>query len=314
MNIRFFGIGLILAAVLWAGNLFSMDMVHVYFIEKDNQFDFYADNASYCPFQIYLSFPGEKIRANADLPYYSVIKPSEKNKYLFSVLKKNVTEKDLKFYSRVVVGDPENVKEDLDYPYILPFEENTLRRLGQGYNGRYSHKGWQKYSLDFGMPIGTPVCAAREGVIVDIKQDSTKGGFSWRYMGKANYITIYHPDGTFGQYVHLMPYGSLYDVGTKVKQGQIIGYSGNTGRSSGPHLHFMVSKPVYLERQSMPVKFLDRSGNLVTPKSKQMYYSFHENPNIPAAPADFTGTNETDDIFLDTVGGSIDATNMGSLE
>lgn len=289
--------------------LFSQDMVHVYYIERENQIDFYADSMGLCPYQLYVNFESEKIRANMDLPYYSIIKANEKSKYLFSVFNRSLTQKDLKFYSRVVIGDPENVHEDLDYPYILPYEENTERRVSQGYNGGYSHKGWQKYSLDLGMPIGTPVCAARDGVIVDIKQDSTKGGRSYKYISMANYITVYHSDGTVGQYVHLMPFGSLFEIGTKVTQGQIIGYSGNTGRTGGPHLHFVVSKPVYLARQSLPVKFIDKNGVLTTPKARKYYYSFHESLKAPGA-----GTNDeiTDDIFMES--GAVDGTNLGGLE
>lgn len=289
---------------------FSSEIVHVYYLERDNQYDFYADNTGLCPYQLYLNFSSEKIRANADLPYYSVIRAGERGKYLFSVFNRSINEKDLRFYSRVVIGDPENVREELDYPYILPFEENTEHRVSQGYNGGYSHRGWQKYSLDFGMPIGTPICAARDGIIVDIKQDSTKGGRSYKYISMANYISVYHSDGTVGQYVHLMPFGSAYEIGTKVTQGQIIGYSGNTGRTGGPHLHFVVSKPVYLARQSLPIKFIDKSGNLTTPKAKKYYYSFHENLIAPGS-----GTNEDvgDDIFKD-IDDTVEGTNLGGLE
>ncbi len=60
--------------------------------------------------------------------------------------------------------------------------------------------------------------------------------------GKENFIYILHDDGTVGQYAHLEENGILVNEGVFVKQGQLIGKSGNTGYSTTPHLHFVVTK------------------------------------------------------------------------
>ena len=86
--------------------------------------------------------------------------------------------------------------------------------------------------VDYAAPIGTPVAAAADGKIVYI---GTKGGY-----GK--YVQIKHEQGYATAYAHLNSYNKNLKVGSFVKQGDIVAYSGNTGRSTGPHLHFEVIK------------------------------------------------------------------------
>lgn len=87
------------------------------------------------------------------------------------------------------------------------------------------HKG-----LDFAIPTGTPVMAAGQGFV-------EMAGWNGAY-GK--YIRIRHNDGYSTAYAHLSGLGKGIRKGARVKQGQIIGYSGSTGRSTGPHLHYEV--------------------------------------------------------------------------
>jgi len=60
--------------------------------------------------------------------------------------------------------------------------------------------------------------------------------------GEENYIFIRHADGTFGRYYHLTFGGALVDSGARVKRGDLIGRSGTSGASAGPHLHFDVTR------------------------------------------------------------------------
>lgn len=85
--------------------------------------------------------------------------------------------------------------------------------------------------IDFATPVGTPVAATKSGVVTIADSSGWNGGY-----GKT--ILINHGDGLASRYGHL----SQVDVrvGEHVTQGEIIGYSGNTGRSTGPHLHFEV--------------------------------------------------------------------------
>ncbi|HCZ3133821.1 TPA: peptidoglycan DD-metalloendopeptidase family protein [Staphylococcus aureus] len=100
--------------------------------------------------------------------------------------------------------------------------------------GRYnlSNNGGIHYGVDFGMAVGTPVKAITAGTVINT---------AWDPYGGGNTITVKESDGIHTQwYMHL----SKFNVkkGQKISVGQIIAYSGNTGQSTGPHLHFQRMK------------------------------------------------------------------------
>src|SRR5262249_926116 len=99
------------------------------------------------------------------------------------------------------------VSHDDAYLYSLPYAPGKSYRVSQGFNGEYSHFGSDQFAIDWRMPAGTPVYAARGGVIVGVKNDSNVGGDDAKYDWDANYILIQHSDGTLGQYVHLQKGG-----------------------------------------------------------------------------------------------------------
>lgn len=273
------GIGVLTALLflMLCQNAYTHNYVKIYQKKiTDYQVDFYADNTNLCPYQFVLNIDWDSNRqdVSTNLPFYSVIKPHEKDKFLFSLVSLDKLPAEVKCRSEVTIGDPENSFENTNQIYIFPFEEGIERRVNQGYNTRYSHNGWLKYSVDFGMDIGTPVCATRDGIVVDLNVSSSKGGRR-RYRSMANYITLYHSDGTYSQYVHLKKNGTNVVVGDIVKAGQIIGYSGNTGWTTGPHLHFMAYKPTYMGRETFPTKFLGYNGELVGIEPKKYYLAYH---------------------------------------
>ncbi len=129
-------------------------------------------------------------------------------------------------------------KNDSSFIYHLPFENKKKIFLIQAYESKMSHKG--ERALDFKVKKGTKICAARDGVVMAIRKDSDKGGLKQDYMMDANYISVSHCDGSVAHYWHLQKDGVLINVGDTVRTGQMIGYSGSTGYSAFPHLHFEV--------------------------------------------------------------------------
>ncbi len=125
------------------------------------------------------------------------------------------------------------------YDYELPFTKGSKHRVIQGYGGLFSHS--HIAALDFEMPIGTPVCAAKAGKIYSYKDDSDEGGPFLKYKNKANYIIIKQDDGSYGCYWHLKKSGVIIKSG-HVLAGQQIGLSGATGQVLSPHLHFSVKQ------------------------------------------------------------------------
>jgi len=159
------------------------------------------------------------------------------------------------YVNHFTIGSTTAVHDD-SCLYALPFEAGTEFKVTQGYNGSYSHSGADQYAIDFKMPCGTPVHAARAGVVAKVKVDSGVGGTERKFESSANYILIRHTDGTLANYAHLSKGGSIVKPGQIVEAGDLIGFSGNTGFTSGPHLHFSVFKTRSgKQRLSLPVKF-----------------------------------------------------------
>jgi murein DD-endopeptidase MepM/ murein hydrolase activator NlpD len=129
-------------------------------------------------------------------------------------------------------------KDDTSFIYQLPFEEGKKRLIVQGYFGAFSHK--ERAALDFKMPRGTKVLAARDGVVIRLRKDGNKGGLKSEYRQYGNFVVIQHADNSRSGYWHLQKDGVLVNVGDTVKQGQHIAWSGNTGYTAFPHLHFIV--------------------------------------------------------------------------
>lgn len=160
--------------------------------------------------------------------------------------------------------------------YQLPFFPGAEYKVTQGYNSRFSHRdGCNQYAIDWKMPSGTPVCAARGGVVVRVKDDSDTGGPSMKFDRFNNFVLIRHQDGTLGHYCHLQKGGCTVKAGQIVSSGEIIGHSGNTGFSTGPHLHFSVFEPKNgRESQSIPVKFRTADDAAATLVEGQQYRAF----------------------------------------
>lgn len=158
-------------------------------------------------------------------------------------------------------GTPSARPQDVEYQ--LPLRQRSLR-IDQGYGGRFSHTDAQNlYAVDFAAPIGTPVLAARDGVVMQVASDYEKAGLNReRYGGRANFIRIAHDDGTMALYAHLKADGVLARTGQRVRAGQQIGLSGNTGFTTGPHLHFAVQVNRGMQLESLPFRMRGPDGPL----------------------------------------------------
>lgn len=127
-----------------------------------------------------------------------------------------------------------------DSPYILPFAPGTEFEVWRT-TSHYTrgNGGVGLYAIDFRMPIGTPVVAARSGVVVAARDHFPDDN------GKdleENFVFVRHQDSTVARYFHLTRGGALVRTGERVRQGQVIAKSGNSGQSTGPHLHFDVQR------------------------------------------------------------------------
>jgi formylglycine-generating enzyme required for sulfatase activity/murein DD-endopeptidase MepM/ murein hydrolase activator NlpD len=149
-----------------------------------------------------------------------------------------------------------------NYAYGIPYDSKNKFEVSQGYLAQHSHHN--TYALDWDMPESTPIYAARSGKVTFVEQSFSEAGWSEYYLDKANFIEIQHSDATIATYVHLMKNGAIVEPGETVSKGDLLGYSGNTGYSTGPHLHFEVEKQTYpSDRKSIKTKFKRINSDVV---------------------------------------------------
>jgi murein DD-endopeptidase MepM/ murein hydrolase activator NlpD len=156
--------------------------------------------------------------------------------------------------------------------YILPFEKGQRFLVVQspdsvgGTGTLITHNNdYSRFAFDFGVSEGTLVTAARDGIVIDVKDSFTLGGPNPAFNKKANYVAIMHEDRSVSYYVHLAPRRVFVRPGQQVRAGNPVGYSGNTGYTHGPHLHFDVRRADVSENgdvvhMSVPVDFYQRDG------------------------------------------------------
>ena len=174
------------------------------------------------------------------------------------------------------IGDKDALHDE-EQLYLLPYESGKSYRVLQGYSSRFSHIGLEQYAVDFNMSVGTPVHAARAGVVARIEETNDIGCWENGCGAYANYIVIVHNDGTTGEYYHLQQNGALVEVGDHIIAGQRIALSGNTGHTTMPHLHFAVYRAAeWGNTQSIPVRFLSSAGIVERPRRGGRYQAIAE--------------------------------------
>jgi murein DD-endopeptidase MepM/ murein hydrolase activator NlpD len=169
-----------------------------------------------------------------------------------------------------VIGDV-SAHHDDSVRYRMPFGGTETRPLSQGVAGGFTHSGPHRFAFDFAMPIGTPILAARAGVVIRVSDGHTKHGISDEFLTKANAVLIMHDDRTIATYAHLDP-GAGVREGMRVRTGEVIGFSGNTGFSTGPHLHLDVWKPLASgQLKTLRIRFHDGTRQGFVPVEAALY-------------------------------------------
>lgn len=159
-------------------------------------------------------------------------------------------------------GNWESSSYVLPYPVGKSYEVN----LSHCTNSYHAEGSPDQYGIDFAMPIGTPITATRNGIVVHIEESGMDGGFP------NNLVVVKHDDETFAQYMHLTNNGALVEVGDTVVQGTQIGLSGATGLAGYPHLHFIVTQDTWpYPYDGVAINFKNTDPN---PKSLKMGVSY----------------------------------------
>ncbi len=206
----------------------------------DGEYLAFADNSLAGPIEVLLGFGrSSNVRGEPALPARATV--PARGSVLVARLRAEDPGRsgDFELSLTGVPGNPSARPQDVEY--LLPLRQSR-NRVDQGFGGQFSHQDDQnRYALDFAAEIGTPVLAARSGTVMQVESDFSKAGLKReKYGGRANFVRIVHDDGSMALYAHLKADGAVVRAGQRVSAGQQIGLSGNTGFTTGPHLHFAV--------------------------------------------------------------------------
>ena len=221
-----------------------------------------AQNTYYAPVQIAFRLrPIENVSPDTRRSGVATLPPRSETELV--VVGKSVEDVDLRFDSEFefLPGEPGAVHRP-EQPYRLPYALSSSIRVSQAYPDVKTHGDpASQYAIDFAMPIGTDVFAARDGVVIEVASDFFESGTDYQVDGpRANVVRILHDDGTMALYVHLNWNSIRVVPGQRVRRGEYLADSGNTGFSTGPHLHFVVQRNQGGALVAVPLEFTSPSG------------------------------------------------------
>ncbi|MEI2789512.1 MAG: peptidoglycan DD-metalloendopeptidase family protein [Steroidobacteraceae bacterium] len=181
---------------------------------------------------------------------------------------------EIRFEYGYVVGEP-GAQHRPAHPYRAPFALTQGFQVTQAPPDAVTHVDpSSRNAIDIAMPVGTAIHAARDGLVINVAARHFRTGLRLQDMDEANFVQILHDDGTYAIYAHLQLDTVRVKIGQRVARGECIANSGNTGFSSGPHLHFVVLHNAGLRSESVPVAFAGPGGASVAPRSGQLLTAY----------------------------------------
>ncbi|OUR63745.1 peptidase M23 [Colwellia sp. 39_35_sub15_T18] len=227
--------------------------IKLYYVKNSEGYTLHAKNTFFSPVEITIARPDTQNSIRKVIP-------ARDNVALFHHDKKT---ENLNYYWSL--GDPASIADN--YQYHAPFTSLKGHIITQAFNGKFSHQNdYNKYAVDIAMDVGTYLTAVRAGTVVWVKDDYHMSGTTRYFLDKANGIKILHDDGTFSHYAHILMDTAIVKAGDKVALGERLARSGSSGFSTGPHLHFSITKNIGMKNISIPFKFVDNKGSVFTPK------------------------------------------------
>ncbi len=220
-----------------------------------------VDNACFCPAEIAVRLIEPVNVTGIDEETLRRVVPARRETIL-AILKPAVwqTPMSLGHEYRAVLGEPA-VEHAPEEPYRAPFALAREFQVAQAYPSRFTHVDPSSFhAIDFAMPVGTQVYAARGGTVIEVASQFFEASTDPNRAMRANVVRVLHADGTMGLYAHLNWDSIRVRPGQIIERGEYIADSGNTGFSTGPHLHFAVLRNVGLKHESLPVKFTGPAG------------------------------------------------------
>lgn len=243
--------------------------VSVFYQNGNGDIQLFARNEYHAPVQIVLGL--EELQGvempPADQSLRFVVPPRDESFLMSFAPSSGAVQPTVAYRYLYLIGDP-NAKHEPEQLYRVPFAVARDHPISQAYPYAITHTTPDAYyAVDIAMPVGTNVYAARGGKVIDVASTNFRGGLDPTQNGaQANLIRILHADGTYAIYAHLNWNTIRVQPGDEVARGEYIADSGNTGFSTGPHLHFAVIRNAGMRSESVPVSFEGADGAAVVPE------------------------------------------------
>ncbi|NIW23562.1 MAG: peptidoglycan DD-metalloendopeptidase family protein [Gammaproteobacteria bacterium] len=243
-------------------NLPDSDSVEIHELRENGTIRLVAKNSLYGPVQVglYLSNVDQLVSDDTDLLR---VLPAQSETDIVRLDAATVAASGgLEYEFLHIPGEP-GARHAPASPYRLPYAVAARHTVTQAYPEKITHTDPSSaHAIDFAMPIGTGVNAARAGTVMQVTSDYF-GSTTADGEQRANLVRILHDDGTMAVYAHLHWDSIRVRPGDRVARGELIAASGNTGYSTGPHLHFVVQRNRGGSIVSVPVQFAGLGGQPV---------------------------------------------------
>ncbi len=243
--------------------------VRLYQHAADTGWVLIAENTYFAPVQIGYELSQMQNLAPDTARRGTQVLPARSETELLTIARGDLTQSSsFEYQFQYIPGDPKATHRP-ERPYRLPFATASRFPVSQAYPDAITHsEPSSQHALDFVMPVGTGVYAARTGVVIEVASDFFRSGTDLNTDGpRANVVRVLHDDGTMSLYAHLNWNSIRVVPGQRVERGEYLADSGNTGFSTGPHLHFAVQKNQDGAIVSVPVQFEGQSGRTIAPRS-----------------------------------------------
>jgi len=227
---------------------------------KKNGRVLYVSNSAYCPVSVSLYLDMTNMAFSEGKQTLFIVPPRVEKVELGEVTIIDTTLKSKFSYGYdYSLGSVLLTEYDTAYQYELPYKKGLTFKIGKGHKGLSCHK--YKTALDFIMPKGTEILAARDGIVVYVGDKDENIEFEDRCGQFDNSIYIYHDDGTIAQYSHIKYNSAKVKEGEHVAAGALIASCSNGENKKGSFFHFECLLPrIGYDDVYLPTKFKIENG------------------------------------------------------
>lgn len=222
----------------------------------------YAVNQTAGPAEIWLEFTRQENLSFSDAGPYHWVLPGHSERFVLRLAAADENRSWAYEWTYAFVPGPPGDPDKVGLMELSPPFRGGPFPISQAFMGEASHKQHPEshYAVDIVMPDGTPIVAVHPGLVMEVEKDFSRSGWSIEYADEANFVRVLHDNGSMAVYAHLAADSIEVAPGQQVKAGQLLGYSGSTGYSSGPHLHFVLQFNRGRQLISLPFRFRGQTG------------------------------------------------------